>query len=111
MSNTPGAGFNQSDSAEGFAYGPETIEFLQNFKIFKPTTHSSAHPPLPRSVKSRDSATNCVWDLRGFAFDNARIDTPYDGVHDGMGARHLQLVLAIDLLPKRRRPYRVLNVR
>jgi hypothetical protein len=30
--------------------------------------------------------------LRVFAFDNARIDTPYDGVHDEIGARQLRLV-------------------
>jgi hypothetical protein len=39
------------------------------------------------ALKSRDSATNCVRDLQVFAFDNARIDTPYDGVHDGLSAR------------------------
>jgi hypothetical protein len=79
---------------------------FQNFQANHPFLRPSV---LTQIVKSRDSATNCVWDLRVFAFDNARIDTPYDGVHDGMGARHFQLVLAIDLLPKRRRPYRVLT--
>ena len=55
---------------------------------------------MSHDLKSRDSATNCVWDLRVFAFDNARIDIPYDGVHDGACCSPFALVLATDPFQK-----------
>src|SRR6201987_3983367 len=55
--------------------------------------------------KSRDSATNCVWDLWVFAFENVRIDMPGHGVHDGVRRSPFALVLATGLLPKGQPPY------
>jgi len=43
-------------------------------------------------------------------FNNAQIDIPYDGAHDGVWCSPFEWVLATNLLPKRQRPYRVLNV-
>jgi hypothetical protein len=45
------------------------------------------------------------------AFDNAQIDIHAGEVHDGVWCSPFALVLALDFLPKRQRPYRVLKVR
>jgi hypothetical protein len=115
--NVPGTtmvafGPGRHDRAAGFSESVGSIvSFWQlSLLVFGSCFWLSFNRTAPHDPKSQDSATNCVWDLRVSAFDNVRIDTPYDGAHDGMGARHLQLVLAIDLLPKRQRPYRVFNV-
>ena len=46
-------------------------------------------------LKSKESATNCVWVL---AFDNARIDMSYDEVHGEDWCSPFALALAANLL-------------
>src|SRR6516225_7749981 len=52
---------------------------------------------------------NCVWALCVVTLGNARIDIPCNGAHDRVWCSPFASVLAIDLLPKRQRPYRSLT--
>ena len=51
-------------------------------------------PHDPKKSRFRNELRLC------FAFENARIDMPCNGVHDGVWCSPFALVLAIDLLPK-----------
>jgi hypothetical protein len=51
-----------------------------------------------------------AFSIYGFLHSRMRIDMPCDGVHDGVWCSPFELVLATNLLPKRQRPYQVLNV-